>query len=818
MLSCRHKVIIWALGIFLTFANISSLFAIQQVDSAKVNSEEETIKLSNISVLSGEAMLKAQLTAESLIANEKVDELIVTNDSLLALADSLMNLDDAVDLSMKNLRYLENKLVFWQDIEGVLNNNKESLEAIVNDLDEQKYELAHDIIIWQNTKEKVNEQKSVVFIIQRIDVLLIRLDSVEGLIDSRTERLLFQLDEATRKDLKVKDFLGMIEATLMHKEETIFIQNQPPLWKIPFSSDKTWAIKSHLRYIKKVEGKELVDYFNRSIPYFIVELFLIMTLILLFYWIRKKMKYFEIDTQSPYQKILLKIINYPISAALVLGLFASIIILPHRPIMIKDISRILVAIPMLFILSKLVKPKLHKFIIIYFLLAVVQLFSFVFPPGHGYYVLSLLIIAIAEFYALYNLFIYAWQNPLKRKKLQKILLFFIGMHLLFVLAGFIGLLLGAGILAEVALNVSLINALAGILIVISTILINGLIEVGISSKTARKLNFIKSHGDIIKRKTTELLNLGAIVFMVLTVMRSIAIAEPILKGIESIFTTEVNLGYITFTAGGILSFFLVIWLSIVISNIVRIVLEKDILNKLNLSKGLPHTIAVLVRYSLITVGLLLAVSAAGMPLNSLTILFGAFGVGIGFGLQNIFNNLVSGLILLFERPIQIGDTIEVGQLMGNVKSIGIRSSNVRTFDGAEVIVPNGLLISNEVVNWTLSDKRRRIEIIAGVAYGSDPHRVKDLFDEVLQEHPDIIKDPKPMVFFNTLGESSLDFRLLFWSNSFDDWIRIKSEITFKVHDILKQEGIEIPFPQRDLHLRSIDDGIEIINKENKTKQ
>jgi len=220
----------------------------------------------------------------------------------------------------------------------------------------------------------------------------------------------------------------------------------------------------------------------------------------------------------------------------------------------------------------------------------------------------------------------------------------------------------------------------------------------------------------------------------------------------------------------------------------------------------------MVRYTLVTGGVILAVMAVGMPIDRLTILFGAFGVGIGFGLQNVVNNFVSGLILLFERPIQIGDTIEVGQLIGKVKTIGMRSSNVRTFDGAEVIVPNGNLISNEVVNWTLSDQRRRIEIIAGVAYGSDPHKVRTLLMKMLEENPDIVKDPAPDVLFNELGESSLDFRLLFWVSNFQDWLRIRSDVMFAVHDTLKEAGIEIPFPQWDLHLRSVDPDVGFARK------
>lgn len=213
-------------------------------------------------------------------------------------------------------------------------------------------------------------------------------------------------------------------------------------------------------------------------------------------------------------------------------------------------------------------------------------------------------------------------------------------------------------------------------------------------------------------------------------------------------------------------------------------------------------IAILIHYSLVTIGVFIAVSAVGMSFDELTIIIGAFSVGIGFGLQNIFNNLVSGMILLIERPVQIGDVVEVGPLLGQVKSMGIRSSKLRTFDGAEVIVPNGNLISNEVINWTLSDKRKRIEIISGVAYGSDIHRVQELFLKIMDQHQDILKDPKPVVFFHNMSDSSLDFRLLFWTENFENWQKIRSEVMFNIYDTLNEAGIVIPFPQRDIHIRT----------------
>jgi small-conductance mechanosensitive channel len=212
----------------------------------------------------------------------------------------------------------------------------------------------------------------------------------------------------------------------------------------------------------------------------------------------------------------------------------------------------------------------------------------------------------------------------------------------------------------------------------------------------------------------------------------------------------------------------------------------------------------LVRYSILAAGFLIAVAAAGIPLSNFAIILGALGVGIGFGLQNVVNNFVSGLILAFERPIQIGDTVEVGPLLGEVRQIGIRASTVRTFDGAEVIVPNGDLISAQVVNWTLSDQRRRIRLPVGVAYGTDPQRVIDLLQEVASRHEDVQKDPEPVVLFKGFGESSLDFELRFWTSAYERWVQVSSEVAVSVNTALNEAGITIPFPQRDLHVRSVD--------------
>ncbi len=203
---------------------------------------------------------------------------------------------------------------------------------------------------------------------------------------------------------------------------------------------------------------------------------------------------------------------------------------------------------------------------------------------------------------------------------------------------------------------------------------------------------------------------------------------------------------------------------------------------------------------------MLTLAALGMDMTKVTLLAGALGVGIGFGLQTIVNNFVSGLILIVERPVGVGDLIEVGSLTGEVKRIGIRSSTVRTAQGAEVIVPNAELVTKEVVNWTRSDRQRRYDIDVGVAYGSEPEQVMRLLVEAAGDVPEIMTDPAPRAMFKGFGDSSLDFRLLAWVQTVDVGLQAQNALRVAILRKLDKAGIAIPFPQRDLHIHSANDG------------
>jgi potassium-dependent mechanosensitive channel len=242
------------------------------------------------------------------------------------------------------------------------------------------------------------------------------------------------------------------------------------------------------------------------------------------------------------------------------------------------------------------------------------------------------------------------------------------------------------------------------------------------------------------------------------------------------------------------------------------VLRKLLLSRLSLQRGLPFAISKVIYYFLLVLVFLAALVNAGMELNKFTLITGALGVGVGFGLQNIVNNFVSGLILLLERPIRVGDTVEMNGLVGRVRRIGARSSTIHTFQDAEVIVPNSDLISKEVINWTLSSLRRRVDIPVGVAYGTDPERMLTLLLEVPSSHPGVVQSPKTEAYFLGFGDSALNFEARFWTYR-EDWFQLRSEVAVSLMRALRESNIEVPFPQRDLHIRNIERPGEVVSSD-----
>jgi small-conductance mechanosensitive channel len=258
------------------------------------------------------------------------------------------------------------------------------------------------------------------------------------------------------------------------------------------------------------------------------------------------------------------------------------------------------------------------------------------------------------------------------------------------------------------------------------------------------------------------------------------------------------------TVASLLALVLLIGLVILLERVVRRYFVTGLLRRTHLEPAMQFALARVIGYALLGLGFYVSLQMVGVNLNSLAFIAGAVGVGLGFGLQNIISNFISGLIILAERPIAIGDRVEIGGVAGQVREISLRSTTVITNDNMAIIVPNADFITQRVTNWSYEDPRVRFRIPFGVAYGTDLTKLRKLMLEVADENPQALKDPKPGLFFVGFGESSLNFELGVWSGEATiSPRRFLSDLFFAMEKKLRENAIEIPYPQQDLHVRTV---------------
>lgn len=323
----------------------------------------------------------------------------------------------------------------------------------------------------------------------------------------------------------------------------------------------------------------------------------------------------------------------------------------------------------------------------------------------------------------------------------------------------------------------------------------------------RQWPFFRRFGEELIRRLKGLFLLLVAAYAGLYLLEIWGIYDSVQQAWDHLLALGFNVGPTRITVNMIFLACLVLYASVVISWVTRAFLEAEVFPHRKFDRGVRDSIKKLLHYSFIFFGFIIAMSVAGMELKNFAVLAGAFGIGIGFGLQNIVNNFVSGLILLFERPVKVGDMIVLDNEWGIVRKIGLRSTVVSTFDESEIIVPNSMLISEKVTNWSLSSKLCRVVVPVGVAYGSNVALVLQILHEVGGAVADILPDPAPSALFRDFGNSSLDFELRVWIADVKNRFTVQSDICQYIDHRFREAKVEIPFPQRDLHLRSVESGI-----------
>lgn len=288
-------------------------------------------------------------------------------------------------------------------------------------------------------------------------------------------------------------------------------------------------------------------------------------------------------------------------------------------------------------------------------------------------------------------------------------------------------------------------------------------------------------------------------------------SEGLIELLEKIMNLRLfSMGESNLTIGIILSLLISFIVLFIVSEWIRRLLVNKVLNRYQIETGTRQSIGTIVKYVLVLAGIFSILQTSGVDLSAFGILAGAIGVGIGFGLQNVTNNFISGLIILFEQPIKIGDRIEVGDVTGDVIKISARSTTIVTNDNISIIIPNSQFIDSQVINWSHSDRNIRFNIPVGVSYQEEPEKIKKILLEVALSNEGILKIPEPDILFEDYGDSSINFNLRVWTSEYINKPKVlKSQLYYEIFRRFREEEVEIPFPQRDIHLRS---GFENLNK------
>jgi small-conductance mechanosensitive channel len=335
-------------------------------------------------------------------------------------------------------------------------------------------------------------------------------------------------------------------------------------------------------------------------------------------------------------------------------------------------------------------------------------------------------------------------------------------------------------------------------------ILEGLVLFALRTRPLASLGMVQRHQTLLQQRITRLINLAAIITWVLLSLGAFSLREAVISRTVALFGADIGVRWFRISLGAVAACALTIWITLLLSRFLRFLLQEEVYHRFHLARGPAYAVSTLVHYVVLLVGFYVAIAALGADMTKFAILAGAFGVGAGFGLQNIFNNFFSGLILLFERPVQVGDLIQVGDQTGVVRRIGIRASIIALDDKSQLIIPNGQLISEKVTNRTFSSLQKRMELTIRTAYGENPEHVIALLVKTAAGHPHVLKTPPPDAVLKQFSEDALVFVLGFTTENVAQYPFVQSDVAVAVNAALRAAGIEIPVPQRIVHLEQND--------------
>ena len=714
------------------------------------------------------------------------------------IADDIGGIDNASRAGRQltrlesELNNLQNRLKGWQ---GELTDRLRAIQVRLSALAEAR-------TLWSNTRQSLSNDEVAASLVAQVDTVNETIDDsikrnnllrdealrLQSAVSAQSNRLSAQLKELTR-------LTGIGRAELLQPDS-------PFIWQIAEIHRQDQDLGNQVSSALRADFKTVTEFVRINPVNLAIQL--IILFLVAAYLVNVRRRHQATLENDPRTRSAARVLNHPVAAAIVIALLLSPLLFRDPPIVFYRYAVFLLLIPVAILLQSTLSPEFKRMaygtIVCYALVR----FALHLPDFSIVQRLTELMAAVFGAFVMFRQNLESKRAPKIAGEMIRFDRFAARIGIVIFPFAVLTNVFGLFVLSDKLLSGYLNILIIGLILIAGSNAIHEFLRIAMVVGPLRHFSAIRLHFAIVDRTLTRILQFVVVASWAIVILVVLGLFSPLSTVVTDVLGFGWKAGALNLTVGSILAFVITIWVAVMLSKSIRFIVDADILPRLDLPRGIPATISMFINYAIITLGFIIALAAAGIHLSQISILIGALGVGIGFGLQNLVNNFVSGLILIFERPIKVGDKIQFGTNFGEVKSIGIRASNVRSFDGAEVIVPNGNLISIEVTNWTLSDQQRRIDVKVGVAYGTDPERVIALLMRVLSQFDDVMKEPEPLITFDAFGESSLDFTARFWTGDFSLGLRLKSAVLIAVSKALAEDGIEIPFPQRDLHVRTVD--------------
>ena len=795
----RSLFTVFTLGIFLVFS--SSLFA--QSNENVGSDTTETVEVLSIDQISGETeSLRTRLSGlkDVLKPSTKTLEVDSILDSVyfevIAERDTLYQ-----NTEIYSRRELSIKRVSWRNYKSKLKGLQKTLSGRSSDITRVNDDLLEELARWSATKTTLLENSESEDLFVSLDTMIFTLNDLIDLAHVRLDSVFTVQKRLTELILIVDEAVSEINRIEKLKQKDYFVFDSDPIWVSTVDTAEvdsliqTKSLRTILVDGVKDDWAQLKNFISQNAVAFGVQLLFLLVIYLILFQMRRRWVSF---THSPTNEISeeVKIIfSHLVSATLVIGILISANFYEALIPFFAEIHIILILVAALIVLPKITNKKLKWVLLILLVVFLIQVLEVYYSPriflGRAMTIMKGLLTMAAIIRGIQIVKQYPDQFSKLRQPVRLIAPFYVLMSGISIILNIIGMVN----LSDMIINGVFLSTAIGLVVFLAVKIATAVMVLTFKLRQEAKFDGLNHMIEATyQRFQPTLIWIGVFAWIFYT-LKGFELYNYLLEWIDDLLEIVWVIGDMKLSLGSILSFFFLFIVSLFLARIVASIFQDKWMIEV-LPRGIAPAISLILRIIVISVGVYLAFSAAGLDLSKMGFIFGALGVGIGFGLQNVVLNFIAGLILAFERPINLGDTIEVEMEKGVVTNIGVRSSNIRTFSGSEAIIPNGDLISKKVVNWTLANRDRRSKILMKTTGSADPEMVIDLFNSIAASHPNTYSDPAPKTYFYGYGlDGNLDFTLLYWT-TFSDTLKADHEIALEIFKTLKEKGLQAPLPAR----------------------